>query len=146
MARPSVALRLVPSMLAFAFMCACCLQFAFGADVVPCTGSSLQVESSATIPSDVLLGPDEAGQDPTAASAGEAVCSLRSSQATQGECGELQSREPSSQSMSLPKLDELMLGGGCGCPKTAPICCHNCNGSFAYCARSFANCPECPAP
>lgn len=34
----------------------------------------------------------------------------------------------------------------CGCPKTAPVCCHNCNGSFAYCARSFAFCPECPAP
>ena len=37
-------------------------------------------------------------------------------------------------------------GGSCGCPKTAPVCCKNCNGTFAYCARSFAFCPECPAP
>jgi len=36
--------------------------------------------------------------------------------------------------------------GGCSCPKTAPVCCHNCDGSFAYCARSYAFCPECPAP
>jgi len=21
--------------------------------------------------------------------------------------------------------------GGCGCPKTQPVCCHNCDGSFA---------------
>ena len=37
-------------------------------------------------------------------------------------------------------------GGSCGCPKTAPVCCKNCNGTFAYCARSWAFCPECPAP
>jgi hypothetical protein len=36
--------------------------------------------------------------------------------------------------------------GGCGCSKTTPVCCHNCDGTFAYCARSFANCPECAAP
>jgi hypothetical protein len=146
MTRSSVGLRLVPSMFAFAFICASCLQFTFGADVVPCTGSPLPVESSATPPSDVLLGPDGAGQDPTVASAAEAVCSLRSSQPAQGECGELRSREPSSQSMGLPKLDELMAGGPCGCPNTAPVCCRDCNGSFAYCARSWAYCPECPAP
>ncbi|HJQ99420.1 MAG TPA: hypothetical protein VJ826_13990 [Candidatus Polarisedimenticolaceae bacterium] len=38
-------------------------------------------------------------------------------------------------------------GGGCGkCPKTTPVCCRNCDGSPAFCARSFAFCPECPAP
>jgi hypothetical protein len=37
-------------------------------------------------------------------------------------------------------------GGTCSCPKTAPVCCLNCNGTFAYCARSHAFCPECPAP
>ena len=38
-------------------------------------------------------------------------------------------------------------GGGCGnCPKTTPVCCRNCDGSPAYCARSYAFCPECPAP
>jgi len=36
--------------------------------------------------------------------------------------------------------------GVCGCPKTAPVCCRDCNGNFAYCARSHAFCPECPAP
>ena len=34
----------------------------------------------------------------------------------------------------------------CGCPKTTPVCCTDCNGHFAYCARSHAFCPECPAP
>ncbi len=38
------------------------------------------------------------------------------------------------------------VGGACGCPKGTPVCCLNCNGSFAYCARSHAFCPECPAP
>jgi len=38
-------------------------------------------------------------------------------------------------------------GGGCGtCPKTAPVCCLNCNGTPAFCSRSHAFCPECPAP
>jgi len=37
-------------------------------------------------------------------------------------------------------------GGGCGCPKNTPVCCRNCDGSFAYCARSYAFCPECAAP
>jgi hypothetical protein len=37
-------------------------------------------------------------------------------------------------------------GGGCGCSGTTPVCCKNCNGTFAYCARSYAFCPECPAP
>jgi len=37
-------------------------------------------------------------------------------------------------------------GGSCGCTKTAPVCCRNCDGSFAYCARSYAFCPECAAP
>jgi len=37
-------------------------------------------------------------------------------------------------------------GGGCGCPKTKPVCCTDCNGQFAYCARHFGFCPECPAP
>lgn len=36
--------------------------------------------------------------------------------------------------------------GKCGCRGATPVCCHNCNGTFAYCARSFAFCPECPAP
>lgn len=36
--------------------------------------------------------------------------------------------------------------GGNGCPKTAPVRCRNCDGSFAFCARSWAFCPECPAP
>lgn len=37
--------------------------------------------------------------------------------------------------------------GGCGtCRGTTPVCCLNCNGTFAYCARSHAFCPECPAP
>jgi hypothetical protein len=36
-------------------------------------------------------------------------------------------------------------GAACSCPKGA-VCCFNCNGSFAYCARSHAYCPECPAP
>ena len=34
----------------------------------------------------------------------------------------------------------------CGCPKSNPVCCRNGDGSFAYCARSFAFCPECAAP
>jgi hypothetical protein len=37
-------------------------------------------------------------------------------------------------------------GGACGCRGTTPVCCLNCNGTFAYCARSHAFCPECPAP
>jgi hypothetical protein len=37
-------------------------------------------------------------------------------------------------------------GGSCSCPKTTPVCCLNCNGTFAFCARSHAFCPECPAP
>jgi hypothetical protein len=37
-------------------------------------------------------------------------------------------------------------GGACGCRGTTPVCCYNCNGTFAYCARSHAFCPECPAP
>jgi len=38
-------------------------------------------------------------------------------------------------------------GGGCGkCPKNAPVCCLNCDGSPAFCSRSHAFCPECPAP
>jgi len=36
--------------------------------------------------------------------------------------------------------------GACGCNKTAPVCCLDCNGQFAFCARSHAFCPECPAP
>jgi len=36
-------------------------------------------------------------------------------------------------------------GGGCGCPKQT-VCCFNCDGSFAYCGRSHAFCPECAAP
>ena len=36
-------------------------------------------------------------------------------------------------------------GGGCSCPKNT-VCCFNCNGTFAYCGRSHAFCPECPAP
>lgn len=35
---------------------------------------------------------------------------------------------------------------GCSCPKTTPVCCLNCDGTFAYCARSHAFCPECAAP
>ncbi len=35
---------------------------------------------------------------------------------------------------------------GCGCRGTYPVCCYNCDGTFAYCARSHAFCPECPAP
>ena len=31
------------------------------------------------------------------------------------------------------------------CPK-GQVACYNCNGTFAYCARSHAFCPECPAP
>ena len=38
------------------------------------------------------------------------------------------------------------VAAACGCPKKTPVCCLNCNGSFAYCARSHAFCPECPAP
>ena len=37
-------------------------------------------------------------------------------------------------------------GGACGCRGTTPVCCLNCDGSFAYCARSHAFCPECAAP
>lgn len=37
-------------------------------------------------------------------------------------------------------------GGGCSCRGTTPVCCYNCNGTFAYCARSHAFCPECAAP
>jgi hypothetical protein len=37
-------------------------------------------------------------------------------------------------------------GGACGCRGATPVCCYNCNGTFAYCARSHAFCPECPAP
>jgi hypothetical protein len=35
--------------------------------------------------------------------------------------------------------------GSCSCPK-GKVCCFNCDGSFAYCGRSHAFCPECPAP
>ena len=50
-------------------------------------------------------------------------------------------------SVQLPGIDATtQLGGGCGCPKTAPVCCQKCDGSFAYCARSHAYCPECAAP
>lgn len=35
--------------------------------------------------------------------------------------------------------------GACSCPK-GKVCCYNCNGSFAFCSRSHAFCPECPAP
>jgi len=37
-------------------------------------------------------------------------------------------------------------GGTCGCRGATPVCCLDCNGQFAYCARSHAFCPECPAP
>jgi hypothetical protein len=37
-------------------------------------------------------------------------------------------------------------GGACGCSGTTPVCCLNCDGSFAFCARSHAFCPECAAP
>jgi hypothetical protein len=37
-------------------------------------------------------------------------------------------------------------GGACGCRGTTPVCCLNCDGTFAYCARSHAFCPECAAP
>ena len=40
----------------------------------------------------------------------------------------------------------LQAGGACGCRGTTPVCCLDCNGNFAYCARSHAFCPECPAP
>jgi hypothetical protein len=35
---------------------------------------------------------------------------------------------------------------GCSCRGTTPVCCYNCDGSFAYCSRSHAFCPECAAP
>jgi hypothetical protein len=47
--------------------------------------------------------------------------------------------------VQVPGVDAVQ-AGGCGCPKTAPVCCINCDGSFAYCARSHAFCPECAAP
>lgn len=34
---------------------------------------------------------------------------------------------------------------GCNCTKGL-ICCLDCNGNPAFCARSHAFCPECPAP
>ena len=37
-------------------------------------------------------------------------------------------------------------GGACKFTKTAPVCCRNCDGSPGFCARSYAFCPECPAP
>jgi len=37
-------------------------------------------------------------------------------------------------------------GGSCTCRGATPVCCRNCDGSFAYCARSYAFCPECAAP
>jgi hypothetical protein len=37
-------------------------------------------------------------------------------------------------------------GGASSCPKNTPVRCFNCDGSFAYCARSHAFCPECAAP
>ena len=40
----------------------------------------------------------------------------------------------------------LEAGGTCGCAKPNPVCCRDCNGNFAYCARSYAFCPECAAP
>jgi len=33
-----------------------------------------------------------------------------------------------------------------GCGGTTPVRCLNCDGTFAYCARSHAFCPECAAP
>jgi len=36
--------------------------------------------------------------------------------------------------------------GGSSCRGTTPVACYNCDGTFAYCARSHANCPECAAP
>jgi hypothetical protein len=32
------------------------------------------------------------------------------------------------------------------CGGTTPVCCMGCSGTFAYCARSYALCPECPVP
>ena len=40
----------------------------------------------------------------------------------------------------------VQAAGGAGCPKTTPVRCLNCDGSFAFCARSHAFCPECAAP
>jgi hypothetical protein len=32
------------------------------------------------------------------------------------------------------------------CGGTTPVCCMGCSGTFAYCARSYGLCPECPVP
>jgi len=46
---------------------------------------------------------------------------------------------------SAQLLSPAYAKGGCGCPKGL-ICCRGCDGHPAFCARSFAFCPECPAP
>jgi len=40
----------------------------------------------------------------------------------------------------------VQAAGGSSCPKNTPVKCYNCDGTFAYCARSHAFCPECAAP
>jgi hypothetical protein len=38
-------------------------------------------------------------------------------------------------------------GNSCAsCGGTTPVCCTGCSGAFAFCARSYALCPECPVP
>jgi hypothetical protein len=49
-------------------------------------------------------------------------------------------------SVQLASSPVQAAGGACGCRGTTPVCCLNCNGTFAYCARSHAFCPECAAP
>jgi len=46
------------------------------------------------------------------------------------------------QKPDAPKIQPEL--GQCGCPK-GQVCCPTCNGGTT-CARSYAFCPECPAP
>lgn len=51
--------------------------------------------------------------------------------------------------VSTPGAQAAKPGGGGGSCATCPagqVCCLGCNGQFAFCARSHAYCPECPAP
>jgi hypothetical protein len=53
------------------------------------------------------------------------------------------------QEPARPSFSDLSMGtqtarAGCGCPK-GYVCCLTCTGGTT-CARSYAQCPECPAP
>ena len=47
---------------------------------------------------------------------------------------------------ATPGVQAKTGGGSCATCPAGTVCCMGCNGQFACCARSYAFCPECPAP